>query len=166
MTDGTRHGSDAGQETPTTSSRRTLLKGAAATAAATGLSTWAGRVGADRRDDDDDDDDDDREERRRNRRSGRQPNILLILVDEMRYPPIYESATLQQFPFKGGVLVPNPDFLVPLTADGDGHAALPAVWPMGLPQWTTVWLQAWAADGEAALGWISTDGLGLTQIVP
>ncbi len=97
MTDGTRHGSDAGQETPTTSSRRTLLKGAAATAAATGLSTWAGRVGADRRDDDDDDDDDDREERRRNRRSGRQPNILLILVDEMRYPPIYESATLQQF---------------------------------------------------------------------
>jgi choline-sulfatase len=85
-----------------TSSRRTLLKTAAATAAATGLSSWAGRAGADgRRDDDDDDDDRDsrrqKEERRRNRRSGRQPNILLILVDEMRYPPVYEAAGLQQF---------------------------------------------------------------------
>jgi hypothetical protein len=76
------------------------------------------------------------------------------------------GATLQQFPFKGGVLVPNPDLLVPLTADGEGHVALPAVWPAGLPQWTTVWLQGWAADDDATLGWISTDGLGLTQTTP
>ncbi len=69
-------------------------------------------------------------------------------------------------PFKGGVLVPYPQLLVPLVSSGTGQVAISSLWPAGLPIWSTVWFQGWAPDSDAYLGWVATDGIALTQIVP
>ncbi|MBM3984544.1 MAG: CRTAC1 family protein [Planctomycetes bacterium] len=65
-------------------------------------------------------------------------------------------------PFKGGTLVPSPDLLIALAADGAGGFALGAPWPAGLPAGTQVWFQCWQADATGNLGWISTNGLRAT----
>jgi hypothetical protein len=50
-------------------------------------------------------------------------------------------------PFRGGILVPNPDALalgLPVDAQGESHLALPI--PVGLPPGLAVWFQAWIQD--------------------
>ena len=63
-------------------------------------------------------------------------------------------------PFKGGVLVPAPNLLVPgLVVDNDGQLALPFTWPAGLPSGFDLWLQMWIPDQSVPSGLIATNGL-------
>ena len=66
-------------------------------------------------------------------------------------------------PFKGGVLVPRPDVVVPLLADAEGRVTLPARWPAGIPGPFFIWLQAWMVDSDAAHGLSASNGLGGLQ---
>lgn len=66
-------------------------------------------------------------------------------------------------PLLGGVLVPQPQLLLPLVMDGEGRASLTSRWPVGLPPSTSLWSQAWTADPLGPLGFLATDGLILTQ---
>jgi len=66
-------------------------------------------------------------------------------------------------PFKGGVLVPNPNLLVsglPLT--GVGAFTLPFAWPAGLPSGFSLYFQLWTPDPAAPKGLSASNGLRST----
>lgn len=65
-----------------------------------------------------------------------------------------------KLPFKGGLLVPNPDVLLPLTTDGLGQLALGWTWP-ALPAGSDLWLQTWTADVAAPFGFSASNGLSV-----
>jgi hypothetical protein len=67
-------------------------------------------------------------------------------------------------PFKGGVLVPQPDILIGgLVTGAAGELSLQGTWPPGTPADVPFWLQAWIADGGAPAGFAATNGVrGIT----
>ncbi|MCB9898612.1 MAG: succinylglutamate desuccinylase/aspartoacylase family protein [Planctomycetes bacterium] len=62
-------------------------------------------------------------------------------------------------PFKGGVLVPSPDLIVPVPTDVAGATAVGGIWPSGIPSAATFWAQWWTLDPTAAAGFASSTGL-------
>ena len=64
--------------------------------------------------------------------------------------------------FKGGVLVPSPDFLLFFTVPGNGTLLLQSHWPAGMPAGFPVLFQAWIQDAAAVYGWAGTNGLAAT----
>lgn len=63
-------------------------------------------------------------------------------------------------PFKGGVLVPDPDVVVSgLLTDGSGAWSLAASWPVGLPGGADVYVQAWIQDPSGAAGFAASNAL-------
>jgi len=66
---------------------------------------------------------------------------------------------LLQVPFKGGVLVPEPDVLLPLATGPDGQLVLAAVWPGGVPPAITAWLQTWIVDDGGPAGFSASNAL-------
>jgi len=65
-------------------------------------------------------------------------------------------------PFKSGVLVPNPDFLLPITVDGFGVASLSTLWPVGVPSGATFYSQFWISDPAGPAGFAASNGLSGT----
>jgi len=65
-------------------------------------------------------------------------------------------------PFKGGVLVPAPDFLLPLTVDGFGVASLSTLWPVGVPSGATFYSQFWISDAAGPAGFAASNALSGT----
>ena len=61
--------------------------------------------------------------------------------------------------FKGGVLVPSPDVLIPLATDAAGTLALNTIWPSGVPAGTELFLQCWIQDATNPLGWSASNAL-------
>ena len=82
--------------------------------------------------------------------TGAQPSASVTLVVGL-------SAIL--VPFKGGTMVPNPDFLVALATDPTGAVSLPFTWPGGVPAGTSFYLQAWIEDPGASFGLSASNGL-------
>jgi len=66
-------------------------------------------------------------------------------------------------PLLGGVLVPNPNVLVPFATDGAGVASLSLPWPAGLPPGTQLFFQSWIVDPAATAGLSATNGIVATQ---
>lgn len=63
-------------------------------------------------------------------------------------------------PFKGGVLVPSPDFIVPgLSLDSRGELTFTGTWPRDIPAGIATWHQIWIADPAAPAGFSATNGL-------
>lgn len=62
-------------------------------------------------------------------------------------------------PFKGGTLVPQVDFLIPLVTNGAGVTVLTATWPAGVPSGTSIVFQEWQADPAGPNGFAATNGL-------
>jgi hypothetical protein len=65
-------------------------------------------------------------------------------------------------PFKGGVLVPNPDVVVPVPTGALGSAVLPFTWPAAIPSGFTIFLQYWIPDPVGVQGFAATQGLKAT----
>ena len=64
-----------------------------------------------------------------------------------------------QLPFKGGVLVPQPDLLVGgLVTNAAGTLVLSAIWPT-LPGGTILYFQEWIVDASAPAGLAASNGL-------
>ncbi|GEM_PF-3963690 len=89
-----------------------------------------------------------------------------VAVVTLSGAPALASATLViglsplNAPFKGGVLVPSPDLLVPgLPVPGDGQIVTPFVWPNGVPSGAMLLVQYWIPDGTAGAGWAASNGL-------
>ena len=70
------------------------------------------------------------------------------------------SPTRVDLPAKGGVLVPFPTSLIPLSTNGAGAFALSATWPPAIPSGFTLWMQAWIVDADAPYGFSASNGLG------
>ncbi len=63
-------------------------------------------------------------------------------------------------PFKGGTMVPNPDFLVfGIPTDAAGSQTLAAAWPAGLPGNLSLYYQIWITDPAGPFGFSATNGL-------
>jgi hypothetical protein len=63
-------------------------------------------------------------------------------------------------PFHGGLLIPDPGFLlVPLPLDGAGAATLPFVFPNGVPMGLELWFQVWLKDAAAVDGFAASNAL-------
>lgn len=66
-------------------------------------------------------------------------------------------------PFKGGVMVPNPDAIVfGLLTNGAGALQLSANWPAGLPAGLTSYYQHWVTDPAGPFGFAASNGLSGT----
>ena len=62
-------------------------------------------------------------------------------------------------PFKGGVLVPNPQLFIPLPTSPAGTLKLPFNWPSGVPAGLPLYFQFWIADPGAGSGFAASNGL-------
>ncbi|MCB9899481.1 MAG: FG-GAP repeat protein [Planctomycetes bacterium] len=63
-------------------------------------------------------------------------------------------------PFKGGVLVPTTDLVVPIPTDAAGTFTIAwSAWTPGIPPYAHLWLQAWNPDGTTPLGFSASKGL-------
>jgi hypothetical protein len=85
--------------------------------------------------------------------SGAPPSTVSWLV-------VGASALAQSF--KGGLLVPYPDFLLPVQPDPTGAATLPATWPALTPPSWSVWLQLWTQHPAGPQGWLASNALRAT----
>ncbi|HZL99166.1 MAG TPA: hypothetical protein VFD43_02845, partial [Planctomycetota bacterium] len=65
-------------------------------------------------------------------------------------------------PFKGGVMVPAPDLILPLLTDADGAWSIGFPWLHGVPHGFSFHAQAWIADAGAPAGFAATPGLRAT----
>ncbi|HZM01250.1 MAG TPA: hypothetical protein VFD43_13470 [Planctomycetota bacterium] len=67
-------------------------------------------------------------------------------------------------PFKGGVLVPAPDLLIPVLPTGPvGEVALSATWPASFPPSATLYFQHWIMDPAGPSGFSASNGLSATS---
>ena len=65
--------------------------------------------------------------------------------------------------FKGGTLVPNPDFIITgLTTNGSGDLSLTATWPAGVPSGFVTYFQEWITDPAGPKGFSASNGLAGT----
>lgn len=62
-------------------------------------------------------------------------------------------------PFKGGVLVPSPLFVLGLTLGSGGASSLPTVWPSDAPVGASLVMQAWFPDGAGVSGFSASNAL-------
>ena len=62
-------------------------------------------------------------------------------------------------PFKGGVLVPDPDLVVPLPTGPQGKLVLAATWPAGVPSGVTLGLQFWIVDAAGPSDFAASNAL-------
>lgn len=68
-------------------------------------------------------------------------------------------------PFKGGVLVPNPDAVLgALPVDGSGDLAIIATWPSGIPSGVPLWLQYWVIDPSGPVGFAASNAIMGTTV--
>ncbi len=70
-------------------------------------------------------------------------------------------------PFKGGVLVPTPDVVLPLVTNAAGMLGFTATFPAGLPVGTQLLLQCWIQDPAAVAGYAASNAQrGLMPMPP
>ena len=67
-------------------------------------------------------------------------------------------------PFKGGVMVPSLDLLLPGLPLDSGAVSLQGTWPSGIPSGFQFWLQFWTADAAAVNGFSASNAL--TAVAP
>lgn len=65
-------------------------------------------------------------------------------------------------PLKGGILVPDPQFVLPMPADSQGDVAASWLWPAGIPSGTTLYLQGWSKSAAGAPPWLASNALSIT----
>ena len=63
--------------------------------------------------------------------------------------------------FKGGVLVPAPDFIAALPLDGAGGIAFPLPWGPGIPAGIVLYFQHWMPDPGGPAGFAASNGASI-----
>jgi len=92
-------------------------------------------------------------------------NVMLALNNALGNAPAVLFVGLDRLdaPFKGGVLVPQPDIsLSGITTTAAGTAVLGTTWPAGVPSGTVVYYQMWIVDAGAPAGLSASNALSST----
>lgn len=97
--------------------------------------------------------------------SGGQPVALTLTGAAANAPAhLVTGVSVLNAAFKGGVLVPNPDFLASLTTDGGGGLVLGGNWPTFLAPGRTLTFQYWIVDATGPMGFAASNAVsGTTQ---
>lgn len=66
-------------------------------------------------------------------------------------------------PFKGGVLCPKPDIVIPFPILGDGSFELTSPWLSGIPAGLPITLQSWNSDPGGPVGFSATNAIQIIQ---
>ncbi|MFT7462044.1 MAG: hydroxyacylglutathione hydrolase [Pseudohongiellaceae bacterium] len=93
----------------------------------------------------------------------------LSLTNALENAPVFVVMGLTNIsvPFKGGVLVPSPDFLLVQNTDSAGNLDLVAQWPSGLLPGTVAYFQDWVIDPAGPAGFAASNAiLGATPNPP
>ncbi|HEX5010672.1 MAG TPA: hypothetical protein VFY71_09735 [Planctomycetota bacterium] len=85
----------------------------------------------------------------------------VVLSDAAPLAPTTLVVGLSQLaqPFKGGVLVPNPDLSIVLVTGPTGGLSLTGSWPAGVPSGAQIWFQGWITDAGGPKGFAASNGL-------
>ncbi len=92
--------------------------------------------------------------------------LVTLTVDDARADAVAQlvvGAAQLDAPFKGGLLIPTIDAILPLPLDSQGSASLSLNWPMLIPAGTTLYYQAWIDDAAGPKGFAATNGLSSTS---
>jgi len=74
------------------------------------------------------------------------------------------GTTLLNAPFKGGVMVPSPDFLSgPWPLSASGALTIAGAWPLGVPAGLQAFFQFWFPDAAAIKGQAASSGVRVTM---
>jgi hypothetical protein len=95
---------------------------------------------------------------------GGQPVTLTITAAKALTPvTLIIGLSILDAPFKGGVLVPSPMFLIfGLSTNAHGTLALSSTWPSSLPSGFTFYTQYWIPDPAGPVGFSASNGLSGT----
>ncbi len=74
------------------------------------------------------------------------------------------GASRLDLPLFGGTLVPAPDLLLLLVANGSGTSSFATSWPAGVPAGRDVFTQAWLLDATGPQGFTATNALQCTTL--
>lgn len=75
---------------------------------------------------------------------------------------LFVGASSIDQPFKGGVLIPSPDRIVELAASQGEKLLWESVWPPGIPQGATFFVQGWFTGSGSGPGISCSNGLAVT----
>jgi len=67
------------------------------------------------------------------------------------------SATQANIAFMGGVLVPNPDIVLPITTNALGQFSIAGTTPGGLPSGVSIFVQTWVVDAAGSAGFAASN---------
>jgi len=85
--------------------------------------------------------------------------LTIAKGDSLATAFLVAGASQVNLAFKGGVLVPDADLVLPCLLGGNGALTLNVQWPAGIPPGTNVWLQAWVLDGDGPYGFVASAAL-------
>lgn len=95
-----------------------------------------------------------------------QPGSLMVLglanARPLAVAPLVVGVDALFGPFKGGVLVPRPDFIFPLFTSFTGGASFGGPWPPGVPSGFTTYFQWWIQDPAGPKGFAASNALAGT----
>ncbi len=72
---------------------------------------------------------------------------------------LFVGLTAAYLPFKGGAIVPNPQFSFTLPVSAQGGWSLPFHWPAGVPLYTNFYVHAWIKDAGGTKGFAASGSL-------
>jgi len=94
---------------------------------------------------------------------GTQVKLSLTNARPLSLSTLVTGFSLLGAPFKGGIMVPDPDFLLAgLSTGAAGSVQLTGTWPVGIPSGTNTWYQHWVADAAAPQGFAASNALHAT----
>jgi hypothetical protein len=73
------------------------------------------------------------------------------------------STSVLATPLAGGVLIPSPDLVLPITADPTGTVQLDGNLPNNLPSETTLYVQFWIPDAAGPAGYAASNALSIIK---
>ncbi len=76
--------------------------------------------------------------------------------------PLVVGLSAIHVPFKGGTLVPAPDFIFPMFSDFFGNAVFGGLWPPGVPSGLATYFQWWVQDPGGPKGYAASNALAGT----
>ncbi len=87
-------------------------------------------------------------------------SLNLTNARETAFTTIFVGSSTAYLPFKGGVLVPSPNLILPgLFTQADGTLTIAGTIPAGLPSDFSFYVQIWLVDGGAIQGFAASNAL-------